>query len=111
MAGTYLLRTVDGVAPPATLTDGNLVAMFTIAADTLLITSSGAFAQWSVPATGIPVLGITGSALVRSDSLFLVENVLGSVAAKGRVSHDTVWLRSLGSHQFPGHDWLYLKAS
>jgi hypothetical protein len=111
MAGTYLLQTVDGAVLPAPVTGGTLAAQFTIAADTRLITPSGAFGQWSVPTTGIPVLGITGSALVRSDSLFLVENVLGSVAAKGRVSHDTVWLRSLGSHQFPGHNWVYLKAS
>ena len=103
--GTWLVRTIDGDTLPKVMS-----AQITIVADTLIIAPNGAFSQWSVPAANVLPLGVSGSAYVRGDSLFLVEGVLGSIAAKGPVSHDTLFLRSLASHQFPGHDWVYVQA-
>jgi len=103
--GTWVLQTIDGDTLPRVMT-----TQITIVADTLIIVADGAFSQRSYPKANILPLGVDGSAYVRGDSLFLIENVLGSIAAKGPVSHDSLFLRSLASHQFPGHDWVYVHA-
>jgi hypothetical protein len=103
--GTWVLQTIDGAALPKVMT-----TQITIVADTLVIAPNGAFAQWSVPKENFLPLGVSGSAYVHGDSLFLVENVLGSIAAKGPFSHDTAFLNSRASHQFPNHDWVYVKS-
>ncbi len=106
--GTFLLRAIDAKPLPITLTGARIPVQFVITADTLLFDEAGTFEQRTI-APGHPTLGINGAFALRGDSIFLLERITGALAANGIVAGDSLHLRSLTAHDFPNHEWAYIR--
>ena len=82
----------------------------TIAVDRLILTETGTFDETTIPDGGRPIFGLSGNVRLDGDSIFLLESVLGSVAAHGVVDAAGIAFRTTTSPHFPDHDWTYVLA-
>ena len=100
--------TVDGVAMPTSITGNPTIPVYKMTSDTLLVTPAGHFDDEPIPESGARI-GLQGTWRFSGDSIFFYESTVGALAAKAKVTGNTMTMRTLALHIFPNHDLVYTK--